>query len=245
MELWSTSDPSQIASFLQQLQTNNHNLDDMSQYNMNGWTDKKEGDYTIDTDKKALYYTEGSVNGRGEAVITGRHINLGSESAGFLDATMNAFGKINDISGGSATGLATNTYRRVAIATALDAQINGNIRMMNQVEWLSKSYKLASKISKASPWVAGGISVGGVFIGYQKDGHKFGYNTQKAALSGGLGIAGGWAGAEIGAAAGASIGAWFGGFGALPGGIIGGVIGGIGGSIGGEAAGEEIIDATR
>jgi len=84
MEMWSTSDPSQIASFLQQLQANNHNLDDMSKYNMKGWTDKKEGDYTIDTDKKALYYTEGSVNNQGEAVITGKHINLGQESSSFI-----------------------------------------------------------------------------------------------------------------------------------------------------------------
>jgi hypothetical protein len=241
MELWSTSDPTQIASFLQQLQANNHNLDDMSKYNMKGWTDKQDGEYTVDTDKKMLYYSEGSVNAQHEVVITGKHINLGTESAGFLDATMDIFGKLSDVTGGAGKGMQklTGSFRLT------NGAYNGSKLSMRfyDTNWHGGGTARITTYNSASVGKAIGkgsfattIIVGGIVIhtGYVADGGKFGYNTKVAIAK----VVGGMAGTELGADVGAGIGVWFGGIGVVPGSIIGGAIGGFVGGWGtSEAAG--------
>jgi hypothetical protein len=241
MEMWSTSDPTQIASFLQQLQANNHNLDDMSKYNMKGWTDKQDGEYTVDTDKKMLYYSEGSVNAQHEVVITGKHINLGTESAGFLDATMDIFGKLSDVTGGAGKGMQklTGSFRLT------NGAYNGSKLSMRfyDTNWHGGGTARITTYNSASVGKGIGIGsvvtsvvIGGIVISnaYKQDGNQIGYNTKVTADK----VVGGFVGAEMGVEIGAGIGVWFGGIGVVPGSIIGGAIGGFVGGWGtSEAAG--------
>jgi RHS repeat-associated protein len=158
---------------------------------------------------------------------------------------VDAVDKVNNYYRGWEGSFATNAYKRAVITTASSAQLDGNTRVVNQMTGLSKSFKYSNAIGKAGPWVSGIVGVYNTTQGFQQDGGRIGYHTQRAALGSSLSIAGGYAGAEGGTAIRAFIGVWFGGFGAVPGAIIGGLIGGIGGGMLGQAAGEAIIDEVH